>query len=94
MAVTRLPLDHLRRRSRRAVEVSDLRAAFSRVARARWGVHPPVDVRGASRGTLQLTASSVPWRSELLSSVVDLCDALKRELPELGELKGIAVFLR
>lgn len=93
MAVTRLPFERSWQRAGRTIEIADLRAAFFRIALARWGVHPPVTVRGIRRGALRLETSSAPWRTELLWSETGLCHALAQELPGLGSLRGISVFL-
>lgn len=72
----RFPLKPARRRP--PLDRADVRAAFVRAARRRWGGPVPCEVRDVRRGTVVIVTPSAPWRAELLWSA----DALLMELTE------------
>lgn len=65
----------------RGVESADVRAAFMRISRARWGDHMPLEPLRISRGTLTVRCPSPLWRTEMLFNAEDLQGSLLEELP-------------
>lgn len=91
MALTTLQLAPIRGR-RRAVELDDVRAAFARMAKRRWGRGAPLDALDIRRGALRIRTSSAPWRAAVLWAEEEIQEELTRELPSI-DLRRLLVIL-
>lgn len=78
MAWSTLPFR--RPRAPRALDRTDVDAAFTSIARSRWGATVPVRVRAWRRGGLVLETSSAPWRAEMLLSAEEIRRAVNERL--------------
>lgn len=67
----------------RAIEAHDVRAAFLRVARQRWGDQMPLEPARYARGMLTVRCPSPLWRTEVLYSTETIKEELSAELPQL-----------
>ncbi len=76
----------------RHLDAQDVRAAFRRIAEARWGERMPLDPVRYARGVLTVRCPSPLWRTELLYSTEDVKDELARALPTLS-LRRVSVVL-
>lgn len=65
------------------LEAQDVRAAFLRVARERWGNPMPLEVGRVYSGLLTVRCPDPLWRTEVLYSAEDLRAAIERQLPGL-----------
>lgn len=80
--------------SRRALDIKDVRAAFTRYLRSRYGRGVPAGVLRYTRGRLTVRTDSVPWQAEFLWTERDICADLCTRLPKLPPCDRIVVTLR
>ncbi|MDO8512544.1 MAG: hypothetical protein Q7S57_04680 [bacterium] len=67
---------------KRALEPEDLRQAFLRSAKDKWGENCPLVVKSAKNGVIRLSAPSAPWRTEMLWSRQEMLEKINLSLSE------------
>jgi len=86
-------LQHLLHTSPRDVEPHDVYAAFTRLAKARWGDRAPFESQQFTHGVLTVFCPSPLWRAELLFQGEELRSALQEALPTIFPLRRIRALL-
>jgi len=67
---------------KRALEPEDLRQAFLRTAKEKWGEKCPLVVKSAKNGIIRISAPSAPWRTEMLWSRQEILEKINVSLGE------------
>ena len=81
MALTKLNVFKDRSIKKRALEPEDIRQAFLRSAKEKWG-ECPLEVKSVKSGTVRITAPSAPWRTEMLWSRQEMIEKINASLGE------------
>ncbi|TSC72298.1 MAG: hypothetical protein G01um101438_616 [Parcubacteria group bacterium Gr01-1014_38] len=88
-----IKLQHLLQTPSRDTEPHDVYAAFTRLARVRWGQRAPLEPQQFTRGVLTVSCPSPLWRAEILSLGEELRSALQEALPTLSLRRIRAILL-
>jgi len=75
----------------RKLEPEDLRQAFLRAAKEKWGEEHPVDVKKIINGVIKVTVPSAPWRAAVLWARQEMVEKINIELGK-EEVKKIVVW--
>lgn len=75
----------------RRLEPEDLRQAFLRAAKEKWGIGHPVEVRKIINGVIKVTVPSAPWRAAVLWARQEMVEKINLELGK-EEIKKIVVW--
>ena len=75
----------------RKLEPEDLRQAFLRAAKEKWGVDHPVDVKKIVNGVIKVTVPSAPWRAAVLWARQEMVAKINAEIGK-EEIKKIVVW--
>jgi len=75
----------------RRLEPEDLRQAFLRAAKEKWGADHPVDVKKIINGVIKVTVPSAPWRAAVLWARQEMVERINLELGK-EEIKKIVVW--
>jgi hypothetical protein len=66
--------------SPRKLEPEDLRQAFLRAAKEKWGNDHPIDVKKIVNGAIKVTVPSAPWRAAVLWARQEMVEKINAEL--------------
>lgn len=75
----------------RKLEPEDLRQAFLRAAKEKWGAEHPVDVKKIINGVIKVTVPSAPWRAAVLWARQEMVEKINKEIGK-EEIKKIVVW--
>lgn len=82
MALTKLNVFKDRSVKKRALEPEDLRQAFLRGAKEKWGEKCPLEVKSVKNGVIRVVAPSAPWRTEMFWSRQEILKKINQSLGE------------
>jgi hypothetical protein len=91
MALTKLNVFKDRSIKKRALEPEDIRQAFLRTAKEKWGERCPLVVKNAKNGIIRITAPSAPWCTEMFWSRQEVLEKINQTLGEEA-IKKITVW--
>ena len=77
-------------RSRR-LEPEDLRQAFLRAAKDKWGTDNPIEVKKIINGVIKVAVPTAPWRTAVLWARQEIVEKINVELGK-EEIKKIVVW--
>lgn len=75
----------------RKLEPEDLRQAFLRAAKDKWGAGHPVEVKKIINGVIKVAVPSAPWRAAVLWARQEMVEKINAELGK-EEIKKIVVW--
>jgi hypothetical protein len=90
MALTKLTIPKGLQK-KRALEPEDLRQAFLRAAKEKWGEDFPPEVKSVKNGVIRVVVPSAPWHSEIVWTRQEMVEKINASLG-MDVIKKITVW--